>query len=114
MSRSPANTALIWRVNSVLSSSLIVCVVFAFDPCTWILPLTLPLDAWPWAGPGPGCAGLGPVERRFWASDPARSLAISYQTLETVQSEVRHNLRQHSPPAPLVAKSPGLLLSGLV
>lgn len=34
MSESPARTALMWRVNSVRSSSLMVWVMFALEPWT--------------------------------------------------------------------------------
>lgn len=44
ISGSPARTALICLVNSVRSSSLMVCVTFADEPCTCILPDTLPFD----------------------------------------------------------------------
>lgn len=114
MSGSPAKTALMWRVNSVLSSSLIVCVVFAFDPWTWILPLTLPFEAWPWVAPAPEDAGPGPVERRFCAVDPARNLEISWQVLEELRSKTWINWLRHSLRALLAVKSRDLLPSKLV
>lgn len=44
ISGSPASTALICLVNSVRSSSLMVCVTLADEPWTWIFPERLLLD----------------------------------------------------------------------
>lgn len=38
MSASPASTALMWEVNAVRSSSLMVCCELAVEPPTVILP----------------------------------------------------------------------------
>jgi hypothetical protein len=75
---------LIWRVNSVRSSSLMVWVTFAEEPWTWILPPpTLPFEACPGlegeltleAVPARG--RVGPVDMRCWAGDETRSLEMS-------------------------------------
>lgn len=77
-----------WRVNSVRSSSLMVCVTLALDPWTKILPPEPPpmlaLEAWPpppppvlWEMIPAGEAGAGPEESRFWAGDESRSFEIS-------------------------------------
>lgn len=86
ISGSPARTALIWRVNSVRSSSLMVWVTFADEPWTWMRPPpppTLFLDEWPGfegeltleAVPARG--RVGPVDMRCWAGDETRSLEMS-------------------------------------
>ena len=72
-----------WRVNSVRSSSLIVCV--EWPDCTWILPPLAPtLALEPWLGftgvvppPAPAWARVGPVCMRCWAGDESRSLEMS-------------------------------------
>ena len=60
MSGSPARTALICLVNSVRSSSLMVCVTFAEEPCTWILPATLPDGLCPGTAGAPLRLGVPP------------------------------------------------------
>lgn len=85
ISGSPASTALICRVNSVLSSSLIVCVTLAEDPWTCILPDTLPLDWCPGEEAPPlalSATLLIPRERPvvigLCVCDDARTLEMSY------------------------------------
>ena len=62
ISGSPARIAFMCLVNSVLSSSLMVWVTFAEEPCTWILPPMLPLETWrdvPAPPPGTAAGELG-------------------------------------------------------
>ena len=88
MSGSPASTALMCLVNSVRSSSLIVCVTFAEEPWTCILPPTLLLDWCPDvdAGLPPSAALLRPRTRPlcilFWAGGACwpRTLEMSWST----------------------------------
>ena len=77
MSGSPASTALMCLVNSVRSSSLIVCVTLADEPFTWILPDTLPDGLCPAAGGLPLPVVAPPAEAGCCAEDGCRTFEMS-------------------------------------